>query len=195
MNEPSEARARSRIPGYSWSSWERSHPPGLVQRERWDLATTPKTFPVVQPSPTLETRVCTTSCSSGSSLEFGIWVGVPTIIIHPQRMNCSISLHIFLLLRWKYGNGRQMWPLAKLISGTSLVVQGLRLSTFHCRGLGSIPGLGTKILHAIHCDQKRKENKKQQQKTDLRQNKKCLKQIKSLSKSLNFSESSCPQLM
>ena len=34
-------------------------------------------------------------------------------------------------------------------SGTSLVVQWLRLHTPNAEGLGSIPGLGTKTLHAL----------------------------------------------
>ena len=40
--------------------------------------------------------------------------------------------------------------------GTSLAIKQLRLS-FHCRGAGSIPGWGTKILHVKWGGQKRKK--------------------------------------
>ena len=40
--------------------------------------------------------------------------------------------------------------------GTSLAVQGLRLSAFTARGTGQIPGQGTKIPHASRCGQKEK---------------------------------------
>ena len=40
-------------------------------------------------------------------------------------------------------------------SGTSLVVQWLRLCTFNAEDLSSIPGQGTKIPHAAWCGRKR----------------------------------------
>ena len=36
----------------------------------------------------------------------------------------------------------------------------VRTRRFHCGGLGSIPGRGTKILQAVQCGQKNKKNKK-----------------------------------
>ena len=42
---------------------------------------------------------------------------------------------------------------------TSLVVQWLRLCASTTGGLGSIPGQGTKILHATSCNQKKKKKK------------------------------------
>ena len=45
-------------------------------------------------------------------------------------------------------NQRGMQPLSKPRSGTSLVVQWLRLSVSTAGGAASIPGLGTKIPHA-----------------------------------------------
>ena len=42
--------------------------------------------------------------------------------------------------------------------GTSLVVQRLRLYTPNAGGVGSIPGQGTKILHATQCGQKKKKH-------------------------------------
>ena len=47
-------------------------------------------------------------------------------------------------------------------SETSLVVQGLRLCPFNTGSVGSIPGWGTKIPHAMLCDQKKKKEKKKQ---------------------------------
>ena len=41
-------------------------------------------------------------------------------------------------------------------SGTSLLVQWLRLSTSTAGGTGSIPGWGTKILQATQCSPKQK---------------------------------------
>ena len=43
--------------------------------------------------------------------------------------------------------------------GTSLVVQWLRLCVSNARGVGLIPGQGTKIPHAIQCGQKKKKKK------------------------------------
>ena len=42
----------------------------------------------------------------------------------------------------------------KLVIGTSLAVQWLRLLTSVAEGAGSIPGQETKILHAARCSQK-----------------------------------------
>ena len=44
--------------------------------------------------------------------------------------------------------------------GNSLVVQGLGVSAFTARGLGSIHGQGTKILQALWLGKKKKERKK-----------------------------------
>ena len=38
--------------------------------------------------------------------------------------------------------------------GNSLVVQWLGLCTFSAKGVGSVPGRGTKILEAAGCGQK-----------------------------------------
>ena len=43
---------------------------------------------------------------------------------------------------------------------TSLVVQWLRLQASTARGMGSIPGQGTKIWHAVWCGHKRKKKRK-----------------------------------
>ena len=45
-------------------------------------------------------------------------------------------------------------------TGNSLVVQRLGLGVFTAVDLGSIPGLGTKILQALRQSEKRKEKKK-----------------------------------
>ena len=52
------------------------------------------------------------------------------------------------------------------ILGTSLVIQWLRLFTSTAGGAGSIPGQGTKILHAVQHGQeiKRKKKKKKERK-------------------------------
>lgn len=44
----------------------------------------------------------------------------------------------------------------RTLSWNSLVVQWLELAP-HCQGLGSIPGLGTKVLQAVWCSQKGRE--------------------------------------
>ena len=44
-------------------------------------------------------------------------------------------------------------------TGTSLVVQWLRLHTSNAEGVGSIPGWGTKIPHATQWGQKKKKPK------------------------------------
>ena len=46
---------------------------------------------------------------------------------------------------------------------TLLVAQWLRLHASNARGIGSIPGHGTKSPHAVWCGQKRKKKNKQQQ--------------------------------
>ena len=46
------------------------------------------------------------------------------------------------------------------IRGTSLAIQWLKLLTTISGGTGSIPGWGTKILHAAWCGQKKKEKRK-----------------------------------
>ena len=43
----------------------------------------------------------------------------------------------------------------KMFLGTSLAVQWLRPHTSTAVGMGSVPGRGTKILHAVRCDQKK----------------------------------------
>ena len=43
----------------------------------------------------------------------------------------------------------------KNIPGTSLTVQQLRLYASNAGHTGSIPGLGTKIPHALQCSQKK----------------------------------------
>ena len=45
-------------------------------------------------------------------------------------------------------------------AGTSLAVQRLRLCAYTAEGEGSIPGQGTKILHAVWCGQNIKKKKK-----------------------------------
>ena len=50
-------------------------------------------------------------------------------------------------------------------TGTSLVVQWLRLHASNAGGMGSIPGQGTKIPQAMQCGQKIKERKKENQAT------------------------------
>ena len=47
----------------------------------------------------------------------------------------------------------------KISTGTSLVVQWLRLCTSTARGMGSIPGWGAKILHAAWLGKKIKIKK------------------------------------
>ena len=42
-------------------------------------------------------------------------------------------------------------------TGTSLEIQWLRLHASTAGGAGSIPGQGTKIPHAMWCDQKKQE--------------------------------------
>ena len=44
----------------------------------------------------------------------------------------------------------------KRVDGTSLAVQWLRLHAPTAGGVGSIPGWGTKILHALWCGKKKK---------------------------------------
>ena len=47
------------------------------------------------------------------------------------------------------------------LPGTSLVVQWLRLHAPHVKGIGSIPGQGTKIPHTTQCSQKQTNKKLQ----------------------------------
>ena len=46
-----------------------------------------------------------------------------------------------------------------LHSGTSLVVQWLRLCDSNAGSAGSIPGWGSKILHVLQCGKKKKKKK------------------------------------
>ena len=48
----------------------------------------------------------------------------------------------------------------KYNTGSSLVVQRVRLLLFHYRWMGSIPDWGTTIPHAAQCGQKNYKNKK-----------------------------------
>ena len=59
----------------------------------------------------------------------------------------------FLKLRFQHGPGL---PLKNELR-TSLAVWWLRLRASTAGGAGSIPGWGTKILHAVWCRQKKKE--------------------------------------
>ena len=51
-------------------------------------------------------------------------------------------------------------------AGNSLAVQWLELCASTVGGLGLIPGLGTKILHAQWNSQEKKERKKERTKAD-----------------------------
>ena len=61
-------------------------------------------------------------------------------------------------------------PIQKLVHGTSLAVQWLRLCAPNAGVEGSIPGPGTKILHAARCSQKKKKEKKKTTKKTLYMN-------------------------
>ena len=50
------------------------------------------------------------------------------------------------------------WSLKLPLLGTFLVVQWLRLHASTAGGMGSIPGWGTKMLHALQCGKKKKKN-------------------------------------
>ena len=52
---------------------------------------------------------------------------------------------------------RQPTRFSNMSVGTSLVVQWLRLRASTAGDAGSIPGWGTKILHAAWCSQKKKK--------------------------------------
>ena len=59
---------------------------------------------------------------------------------------------------WDVTDTLQVTKMKKnIISGTSLVVQWLRLCAPNAGGMGSIPGLGTKIPHAVWCSQKKEK--------------------------------------
>ena len=53
---------------------------------------------------------------------------------------------------------QRLYCLIKVFEGTSFVVKWLGLCTFIAGGTGSIPGQGTKILHAEWCGQKNKKH-------------------------------------
>ena len=57
------------------------------------------------------------------------------------------------------------WPLQTLAPGTSLAVWWLGLRAFNARGMGLIPGQGTKIPHAAWCGQKKTKTKNQNKQT------------------------------
>ena len=59
-----------------------------------------------------------------------------------------------------WGGAAQEWGVWKRQDGTSLVVQWLGLGALTAGGVDSIPGWGTKILHAMPCGQKKKKKKK-----------------------------------
>lgn len=52
-----------------------------------------------------------------------------------------------------------------IIMGTSMVLQCLKLHTFTVGGLSLIPGMGTKILHAVQFSQNKTNKQKAQNKT------------------------------
>ena len=58
-----------------------------------------------------------------------------------------------------YMGSLENW-LLKSCTGSSLVVQWLRLHTSTAEGTGSMPGRGAKISHAVWCDQKEKKQRK-----------------------------------
>ena len=55
------------------------------------------------------------------------------------------------------GEPQMPWGLQSEYLETSLAVQWLRFGAFIARGLGSVPGQGTKIPQASLCSQKKKK--------------------------------------
>ena len=60
------------------------------------------------------------------------------------------------------GKRRERNRIKRIGRGTSLAVQWLRRRASNARGMGSIPGGGTKIPHAVWCDQKSIRKKKKE---------------------------------
>ena len=60
----------------------------------------------------------------------------------------------------QWSSVEQTFGVEKTVGGTSLVVQWLRLHASNAgAGVGSIPGGGTKIPHAMQCGPQKKDNK------------------------------------
>ena len=72
---------------------------------------------------------------------------------------CAFS-SAFTLSSFSDSWGTSNRGIRKGAEGTSLVAQGLGLC-FHCWGLGSIPGWGTKVPQAAWCSQKRNKGRNQ----------------------------------
>ena len=72
----------------------------------------------------------------------------PTPILISTEISVSKFPMSKLLTLWIWFD-----PSIKVIPGTSPVVQWLRLCASNAGGMGSIPGGGTKIPHAVQCGQ------------------------------------------
>ena len=83
----------------------------------------------------------------------------------------EIILYVQFYILFHYKTYRKHFPIIKKFTGTSLAVQ-VKTLHLHCgRGVrvrwarlrGSIPGQGTKILHALWLGQKEKKKKKREE--------------------------------
>ena len=78
-----------------------------------------------------------------------------TLAISGKLLTCSLYVFkFFYLLKMQIGKWINLRGFKIFISGTSLVVQWLRLHVSTARGTGSSPGWGTKILHPTKYSQK-----------------------------------------
>ena len=78
-----------------------------------------------------------------------------TLAISGKLLTCSLYVFkFFYLLKMQIGKWINLRGFKIFISGTSLVVQWLRLHVSTARGMGSSPGWGTKILHPTKYSQK-----------------------------------------
>ena len=84
--------------------------------------------------------------------------------VQNRQIQKKIESSLVIAYCWEVGENEGLWfswgwgvdneIILKLIVGTSLAVQWLRLCTSNAGGAGSIPSQGTKIPHAVQCDQK-----------------------------------------
>ena len=81
---------------------------------------------------------------------------------HMKRWSTSLIEKYKSKLQWGITSYQLEWPSSKknLQTGTSPVVQWLRLCASTAGGKGSIPGQGTKIPHAVLCSQKKRKKKR-----------------------------------
>ena len=114
-------------------------------------------------TPKMKQTSCWQGLGSGLHSKCRAWVlcWVPLLgNIHSQRARSHMETWSSVPRTLDSGEPQMPWGLQSEYLETSLAVQWLRFGAFIARGLGSVPGQGTKIPQASLCSQKKKKKKR-----------------------------------